>query len=117
VSVVICPRADRYKGTLVHFQGAKFDEKEIKRVVKMINSESGEHSLELNVLDRVFEMWWPKLELDVHKMQKPAKAKGEKRTDRDILEEVLSLVRAPAKITAQPGDQHIPRATVEFFGP
>jgi hypothetical protein len=86
------------KGPLVHFQGAKFEAAEIKRVVKMINSELKEQSLEPTVIDEVFSMWWPKLETDVNKiLQKPAKAKGAKRSDRDILEEILLITRRTAE--------------------
>jgi TIR domain len=86
------------KGPLVHFQGAKFEVEEMKRVVKMMNSELGAQGLEPTVLDEVFTMWWPKLEADVTKiLKKPTKAKGSKRTDRDILEELLSIARQSAE--------------------
>jgi hypothetical protein len=53
------------KGPLVQFQVAKFEKAEIKRVVRMINSELGDVALANDVLDSAFEMWWPRLEEQV----------------------------------------------------
>lgn len=83
------------QGPLVQFQAAPFSESEIKKVVLMINNELGDASLPLNVLDSVFDKWWPDLERKVAAISAPSsltKSKGT-RTDRDILEEVLSLSR------------------------
>jgi hypothetical protein len=106
----VCPllfglEATDVKGPLVHFQGAKFEESEIKRVVKMVNSELGEQGLlDATVLDQVFEMWWPRLHTEVTKIiEKPASNKGAKaRSDRDILEEVLALVRSDTQVLPLP---------------
>jgi hypothetical protein len=85
-------------GPLVQFQGAKFEKEEIKRVVKMINSELGEQSLDSAVLDRTFEVWWPSLETEVEKRSRNSKiTQKERRGDRDILEELLGLVRSSAQ--------------------
>lgn len=85
------------KGPLVQFQAARFEIEEIKRVVKMINAELEEHSLAPDVLDQVFEMWWPKLESQVSEVLKaqPEKRRSKEsgRTERDLIEEVLSLTR------------------------
>jgi hypothetical protein len=42
------------KGPLVQFQAAQFSKEEVKRVMKMINSELGDASLTADVLDSVF---------------------------------------------------------------
>jgi hypothetical protein len=68
------------------------------------------------LLDQVFDKWWPDLASEVSKiLQQPTKTKEVKRTDRDILEEVLSLVRSPAKTGAELHDQGFIRATLEDF--
>lgn len=85
------------KGPLVQFQGAPFTKDEMKKVVKMMNQELGPAALTTEVLDSVFEMWWPKLEERVKKVLstvQPATAKQKVRSERDILEEVLARVRA-----------------------
>lgn len=83
------------KGPLVQFQAAKFSKKEMKKVVKMMNSELESLSLASDVLDNVFEMWWPKLEEQIDKVIKKAKLgdSSDLRSERDLLEEVLTLTR------------------------
>lgn len=83
------------KGPLVQFQAANFSRDEVKRVVMMINSELGEAALQTNVFDKVFDMWWPTLSSQVEAaLAKPEAGKGkDRRTDRDMLEEILMLTR------------------------
>jgi hypothetical protein len=83
------------KGPLVQFQAAKFTKDEIKKVVRMINSELESNSLSSEVFENVFEMWWPKLSEKIEvELGKAKKTNGkETRSERDILEEILSLSR------------------------
>lgn len=83
------------KGPLVQFQAAQFSKDEMKRVMKMINGELADAALAPDVLDDVFEMWWPKLEKQVAKELEGAGASDEegRRSERDLLEEVLALTR------------------------
>lgn len=83
------------KGPLVQFQAARFTKDEIKKVVKMINSELESNSLSTEVFESVFEMWWPKLSEKIEAELSKAKKSDRKgvRTERDILEEILSLSR------------------------
>lgn len=83
------------KGPLVQFQAAKFSKKEVKKVIKMMNDQLEETKLENDVLDNVFDMWWPKLEDQVNKAMEKARNETDNdlRSDRDLLEEVLSLTR------------------------
>lgn len=86
-------------GPLAQFQGARLQKSEFKKVVKMINAELQEGALESEVLDSVFDMWWPKLESGIQKaLQELGPVEDQlARTDRDILEEVLALSRATAR--------------------
>jgi hypothetical protein len=83
------------KGPLVQFQAAQFSKEEMKRVMKMMNGELADATLAPDVLDNVFEMWWPKLEEQVAKeLKKDNEGEGEaRRPERDLLEEVLALTR------------------------
>jgi hypothetical protein len=83
------------KGPLVQFQAAQFSEAEMRRVVKMMNAELGETALPSDVLDNVFEMWWPQLEEQVTNVLEGSTETGveARRSDRDLLEEVLGLAR------------------------
>lgn len=83
------------QGPLVQFQAAKFSKSEMKKVVKMINAELGETALAPDVIDSVFDMWWTKLETQIKEAEEKAKSVDNKdlRTERDLIEEVLSLTR------------------------
>lgn len=52
-------------GPLAMFQATKFDKKDFKRLFVTINDKGGEFKLETEVLNDVFEMWWPKLEIEI----------------------------------------------------
>lgn len=83
------------KGPLVQFQAATFSKEEIKKVLKMINGELGDAALSQDVLDNVFEMWWPQLEQQIRgALEDDFEDESEEhRSERDILEEVLALTR------------------------
>ena len=83
------------EGPLVQFQAAKFGKAEMERVVRMMNGELGDQALSSSVLDSVFEMWWPKLESSIREeLSKPETSRPTARSERDLLEEVLSLTRS-----------------------
>lgn len=85
-------------GPLVQFQASRFDREEMKRVVGMMNSELGDQALAPDVLDSVFEMWWPKLQTLVEEalQARPTdnQAPPSGRSGREILEEILALMRS-----------------------
>ncbi len=83
------------KGPLVQFQAAPFTRDEMKKTIRMMNQEFGPAALTSDVLDSVFEMWWPKLEEKIKKVLAPVQgtAKQRARSERDILEEILARVR------------------------
>lgn len=84
------------KGPLVQFQATPFAKDEVKKTVKMMNQELGGAGLTGDVLDSVFEMWWPKLDERIASAMaiEDEEAKPAARSDRDMLEEVLARVRA-----------------------
>lgn len=83
------------KGPLTSFQTTRFNKDDIKRLVDTINNAAGDDKLEHQVLENVFAMWWPRLEEQVaeilasHTEDNPEA----RRSDRDILEEMLALTR------------------------
>ena len=83
------------QGPLIQFQAAKFTKDEMKKVVKMMNNELGDHALATEVFENVFEMWWPKLNEKIEsELTKSIKSNGKEiRQERDILEEILTLTR------------------------
>lgn len=92
------------KGPLTNFQGTRFVQDDFKRLVTTINSAAGDARLDATVLEGVFEMWWPQLEKKVSHIlgTHDKSSKKEKRSDRDILEELLELTRLSAKHPMRP---------------
>lgn len=86
-------------GPLVQFQAAPFSKDEVRKVMKTVNSQLGDLSLEPNVMDSVFDKWWPDLEEKVNAVltqaAPPQSTKG-LRSDRELLEEVLKISRTLA---------------------
>jgi hypothetical protein len=68
---------------------------EMKRVLKAVNEELGDLALGADVLEDVFRMWWPKLEEGVKESANAVLPAGHKarRSEHDLLEEVLALTR------------------------
>ncbi len=110
------------KGPLVQFQAAKFGKDELRRVLKMINTELGESGLAPEVLESVFEMWWPKLEEEISQQLEniSVNAGDSIRSDRDMLEEILMLSRRNFRVRDERLDVNHPafrdlfRATFEL---
>lgn len=81
---------------LSQFQCAVFEKGEINKVIESINKALGENALDSSVLEKVYEKWWPDLESQVMEVMKNGdhEEESELRSDREILEEVLSLTRS-----------------------
>jgi len=69
------------------------------RVINTINEALGERSLSDEVLNNVFEKFWPELEAFVHEqLTNTQQAQGEQvRSERSLLEEILTLTREAAQ--------------------
>lgn len=91
------------KGPLVQFQAAPFTKDEMKKAIRMMNQELGTAALTSDVLDSVFDMWWPKLEEKIVKVISAGKKlpKPAVRSERDILEEILARVRAVPVVSSK----------------
>jgi hypothetical protein len=86
------------KGPLVQFQLARFDMKDMHRVLMMINKQQGAGGLEPSLLQSALEKWWPDLEQPIAaQLKKPQGASApQPRDPSSILEEILALTRSVA---------------------
>jgi len=91
------------RGPLMQFQCAKFDAVEIKRMLRMLNSELKDFSVTDDVLESAFAMWWPKLEKEVAQLLRDSNVKlsAVLASDRDLLEEIVRLSRSIARQQAK----------------
>lgn len=88
-----------FSGPLTSFQATKFDKADFKKLLITVNNTGGESKLDSNVLNDVFEMWWPKLETKINDILKShvEPSPNALRSEREILEEVLELTRINTK--------------------
>lgn len=100
----VCPilfnfETTELKGPLASFQATKFNKEDIKKLLESINNSCNESKLEEKKLDETFDMWWPKLEENIKSIldKSGSNSKSQKRSDRDIIEEILELTRSNAK--------------------
>jgi hypothetical protein len=92
------------KPPLSQFQATKAHKHDVLKLLKTLNSALGENALAESHIEEAFDLWWPKLESRLKDLpSEDAKAKAH-RPDRELLEELLSLVRNQARI----GDQMRP---------
>jgi hypothetical protein len=89
------------QGPLAQFQATRFAKADIRKLFNTVNSLAGENKLEDGVAETVFEKWWPDLEGEIRKIleghlsaNKHAQAI---RSDRELIEEILLLLRASEK--------------------
>lgn len=103
------------KGPLTSFQATRFVKADFKKLIVTINSAAGDARLDVAVLETVFEMWWPKLEEQVAEILKSHDdgVKEAKRTERDMLEELLELARLNA--SRSPRGRFSPSALMELM--
>lgn len=79
---------------LSQFQTTKTDKDDIKDLVKVINRVNEGASLTETDLEETFEVWWPKFEEKLSQIPKSKAVTESKRPERELLEDVLTTVRA-----------------------
>ena len=86
-------------GPLTTFQTTVFDKTDFRKLMLSINEAGGDRALPRDTFDNVFNMWWPRLEEKVSKIiaKGSDEETGELRSERDLLEEILSLTRLTAR--------------------
>lgn len=100
---LVCPyliglRPSDLKGPLVQFQAAEANEMDTRRVISTLNRALGESALAEKQLEKTFGIWWPELASSLSRIQ-PEKQTPQSphRTEREILEEILGLMREQTK--------------------
>ena len=93
-------RAD-VKSPLLQFQSVEADANGILALLRSIN-QIRDHPIDQDHLKRIFEMWWPDLEKRLS-LGTPPEVSLRARSDRELLEELLELVRQGA--TTRPETQ------------
>lgn len=98
----VCPyllglRPADLRGPLVQFQAAEANEADTRRLLATINAALGPAALSERSLDRAFAAWWPELAKMLKGLPSGRNGARPARSERDLLEEVLALVRDLAR--------------------
>ena len=88
---------------LAQFQATSLHKDDVSKMLRDINKDLarlGEPFSPDDILEEAFDLWWPKLEEKLSKLPTDAARATPVRTERDLLEEVLELVRDEARSSA-----------------
>ncbi len=98
------------KGPLAQFQFTKVTNKDdMKKLISAINDELKEEKIDEIKLNKAFEKWWPEFEKDIEKILAtfPKSSKEVIRDEKDLIEEILTMVRHIDKnVTSLWNDSH-----------
>jgi hypothetical protein len=94
-------------GPILQFQSTIFDKDDVYKLVKTLNTASGEDQLSESMLDKAFNVWWPTLEEELNKLrefiEEPSDVlASEAPLPSEILEEILDLSRINQKLLRNP---------------
>jgi hypothetical protein len=90
------------KQPLAQFQATRAVKGEVLKLIRTLNKALGDSALEDEHIKEAFEVWWPRLEAQLAKLPKDDATKDTHRPDRELLEEILSLVRNQTRRPIQP---------------
>jgi hypothetical protein len=92
---------------LAQFQATSLQKDDIKKMLCAINidlARLGEPCTSEENLVEAFDVWWPKLEEKFSKLPTDSARATPTRTDKELLEEILELVRSQARFTGRQDD-------------
>jgi TIR domain-containing protein len=78
---------------LAQFQATRAQKDDVRKLVFTINSTLGDSKLPDSELSETFEVWWPKLEERLSHVGEITATTTQVRTDRELLEEILNIIR------------------------
>ena len=81
------------KPPLAQFQATRAEKNDVLKLLKTLNSALDDTALPETHVDEAFEVWWPKLDLQLKNLPVEEAHVVPHRSERDLLEGVLSLVR------------------------
>ena len=80
-------------GPLAQFQATRARRDDTRALLQTLNCALGDQALPSDRLDDAFQVWWEKLESRLAAVVKPEVDVTSRRPDREVLDEVLSLLR------------------------
>jgi hypothetical protein len=81
------------KGPLAQFQATRATKEDLIQLLRTLNAALGDSALPDSHIEEAFEVWWPKLKAQLDKLPSDGASERPSRNERDLLEEILQLVR------------------------
>lgn len=108
LSARVCPfllglRPTDLDGPLAQFQAAKAVAPDTLELLESINNAQGEGALSPGSIKAAFDVWWPKLETKLTEIEQESASieKPKKRSEMELLEEILDIVRQLRRTTSR----------------
>jgi len=103
---LVCPylldlKPTELTGPLAQFQVTVANEEDTCKLLRTINKALGENARSAEQLDKAFTKWWPELKTAIDAIPKTSSPAKQLRSDRDLLEEMLSLIRSQVNTTQE----------------
>ncbi|MGZ4875726.1 MAG: toll/interleukin-1 receptor domain-containing protein, partial [Candidatus Angelobacter sp.] len=86
------------KPPLAQFQATRAERDDVLKLLKTLNSALRENALPEPHIEEAFEVWWPKLDQQLKSLPTGSSKFKAHRSDRELLEELLALVRSQNRI-------------------
>jgi len=80
-------------GPLAQFQANEVNREGAYKIVTLLNRSLASAQLPLNDLDETFDVWWPRFEAKLKDVPSADEDRTPKRTDEELLEEIVSNTR------------------------
>jgi hypothetical protein len=107
------------KPPLAQFQATRAAKEDVLKLLKTLNSALGDNALPEAHIDEAFDVWWPKLESQLKSLPPEESKAKTHRPDRELLEEILGLVRnqnrVSRRLTSQSNDDDVTGITIKLF--
>jgi hypothetical protein len=84
---------------LAQFQTTKAQREDVLKLVRTINNALSDNKLPDSEVSETFDVWWPKLEQRLSDVPEYQSSPNAQRDEREILEEILEIVRSQARST------------------
>ncbi|BDC93198.1 TIR domain-containing protein [Treponema bryantii] len=104
------------KGPILQFQSTIYDKDDVLKLIKSINQANIEKPLDEALIDKSFDLWWPKFkeELDKIEIKENSKTKKTQNKTDSVLEEILELSRRNQRLLNNP-ERLLPQEYLEMI--
>lgn len=83
---------------LAQFQHTRATKDDIRKLVFTVNNALSDSKLTEIELKEIFDVWWPRLEVTLGQIENMNRSTAPIRSDRELLEEILNLVRTESRM-------------------